>query len=126
MNNLKVEIKKIILDAIESGNLEFSIERWNTGYCKLIIGPIYFHREIPAPPLDPNAKKYIILRGDESPETMERLKKEHGGNVNFLPSCTEIRHFSGMQVEISVNGRIIAYCDERDVIMSFGEPHDEE
>jgi hypothetical protein len=35
----KDEIKKIILDAIESGNLEFSIERWNTGDCKLIIGP---------------------------------------------------------------------------------------
>ena len=72
--NEKDEIKKIILAALESDSLEYMVDIRNTGDCTLIIGPIHFRHEIPPPPLDPAAKKYIILRGNESEETRNRLE----------------------------------------------------
>ena len=112
----KDEIKKAILDAIESDSMKYTIEIRNTGDCILTIEPIYFRHEFPVPPLDPAAKKYIILRGNESEETRNRLEAKYG-NVTFLPSCAEIEPLAGMQCKITVNGRVIAHCDERNVLM---------
>ena len=112
----KDEIKKIILAALESDSINYTVEIHNTGDGILNIEPIQFRHEIPPPPLDPAAKKYIILRGNESEETRNRLEAEYG-NVTFLPSCAEIEPLAGMQCKITVNGRVIAYCDERNVLM---------
>lgn len=113
----KDEIKKIILDAIDSGAIQYTLETCNTGDCTLKLGPIYFKREIPPPPLDPNAKKYVILRGNETEKEREHIKKRLGGDVEFLPSCAEITPFAAMQCKITVNGRVIAFCDQRNVLM---------
>lgn len=113
----KDEIKKIILDALEAGALSCSLETWNTGDCILHIDPIHFKREIKPPPLDPNAKKYVILRGNETEKEREHIKKRLGGDVEFLPSCAEITPFAAMQCKITVNGRVIAFCDQRNVLL---------
>lgn len=117
------EIKQVIMDALESGAVGFSLSENNFGECEVTLDTIYFRSEIPQPEFDPNAKTYIILRGDESPKTKERLKAKHHGNVEFLPSCTEIRPCGKYSVELWVNGMCRANgVDDRHVIFSCGEP----
>ena len=83
----KDEIKKIVMDAIDSGAIQYTLETCNTGDCTLKLGPICFKREIPPPPLDPNAKKYVILRGNETEKEREHIKKRLGfHNLNRLYS----------------------------------------
>ena len=115
----KDEIIKIVTDAIKSGYVTISESVSNTGDCELVLGPIYFYREFPSPKLNPKDKKYIIIRGNESPRTLKRLEKKHGGNVEFLPSSTEIRPSGQHYVELWCNGMAVAYADSRNVIMSF-------
>ena len=85
----KDQIKAIVNDAIDSG-IGYTLEECNTGDCTLTLYPIHFHHEIPPPPIDPDEPKYVLVRGNESPKVLKRLKKKYGGNVEFLPYGTEV------------------------------------
>ena len=114
----KDEILKIVTEAIESGSVHYSLSECCTGDCELTLGPIYFHRELPAPPLDPNDTKYIILRGNESPRTKKRLEKKYGGNVEFLPGGTEVEMVGQYLYSIHVYGRILM-TEPRNIIFHY-------
>ena len=113
------EAIQAVIECAKSGNLRYSLSVSNTGDCFITPEPIWFHHEFAPPKLDPKDKKYIIIRGNESPRTLRRLEKKYGGNVEFLPSCTEIRSSGQHYVELWCNGMAIAHADSRNVIMSF-------
>ena len=123
MPKIDEDIKQAIMDALESGWLSYSLSEDSFGECEVTLAPIHFRREIPQPEFDPNAKTYIIIRGDESPKTKERLIAKYNGNAEILPSCTEIRPSGRWTVSLWVNGMCRANgVDERHVILSHGEP----
>lgn len=117
--DIKDEAIQAVIECAKSGNLRYTLEVSNTGDCFITPEPIWFHHKFPTPKLDPKDKKYIIIRGNESPRTLKRLEKKYGGNVEFIPSSTEIRPSGQHYVELWCNGMAIAYADARNVIMSF-------
>lgn len=123
MPKIDEDIKQAIYAAIESGRLPYSLSENIFGECEVTLAPIHFRREIPQPKFDPNETTYIIIRGDESPKTKERLEAKYHSNVEFLPSCTEIRPSGRWTVSLWENGMCRANgVDGRHVILSHGEP----
>ena len=123
MPKIDEDIKQAIMDALESGAVSYSLSENSFGECEVTLAPIRFRREIPQPKFDPNETTYIILRGKESMKTMERLKAKYNGNVEFLPSCTEISPCGKWAVSLWCNGLCEANgVDKRHVILSHGEP----
>lgn len=123
MPKIDEDIKQAIYAAIESGCLSCSLSEDSFGECEVTLAPIHFRREIPQPKFDPSETTYIIIRGDESPKTKERLIAKYNGNAEILPSCTEIRPSGRWTVSLWGNGTCLANCvDERHVILSHGEP----
>ena len=123
MPKIDEDIKQAIMDALELGWLSYSLSEDSFGECEVTLAPIRFRREIPQPEFDPSEKTYIIIRGDESPKTKERLEAKYHGNVEFLPSCTEIRPSGKWTVSLWVNGMCRANgVDNRNVILMYGEP----
>lgn len=100
------EAIQAVIECAKSGNLRYSLSVSNTGDCFITLEPIWFHHEFPLPKLDPKDKKYIIIRGNESPRTLERIEKKHGGNVEFIPTSTEIRPSGQHYVELWCNGMV--------------------
>ena len=130
MPKIDEDIKQAIMDALESGWLSYSLSENSFGECEVTLAPIHFRREIPQPKFDPSETTYIIIRGDESPKTKERLEAKYNGNVEFLPSCTEIRPSGRWTVSLWENGMCRANgVDGRHIILSHGElcyePYDE-
>jgi hypothetical protein len=123
MPKIDEDIKQAIMAAFESGAVGYSISENSFGECEVTLAPIHFRREIPQPEFDPSEKTYIIIRGDESPKTKERLIAKYNGNAEILPSCTEIRPSGKWTVSLWVNGMCRANgVDDRNVILMYGEP----
>ena len=123
MLSIPEDIKQAIMDVLNDGVVGYTLSEDSFGECEVTLPPIHFRREIPVPEFDPNATTYIIIRGDESPKTIERLKAKYNGNAEILPSCTEIRPCGMWTVSLWCNGRCEANgVDERNVVISFGEP----